>query len=105
MFLLLLNTQGTIKTKTIIRHDDNFIFSYLICFVFNRYYVLDDGVAVENDDRHSGNQLLRDSLIAIDRISKIDANMIMKSVNVIIKRKNLISGHSDSRVDGLASRF
>ncbi|XP_031787839.1 glutathione hydrolase 5 proenzyme [Nasonia vitripennis] len=72
---------------------------------YPRYYVLDDGIAVENDDRHSGNQLLRDSLIAIDTVSKIDANMIMKSVNVIIKRKNLISGHSDSRVDGLASRF
>jgi hypothetical protein len=60
---------------------------------------------MEHDDRHSGNRLLLDSLIAIDSTSKVDPKMIMKSINVIIKRKNLISGHSDSRGDGLASRF
>lgn len=60
---------------------------------------------MENDERHPGNRLLRDSLVTIDSTSKTDASMIMKSVNIIIKRKNLISGHSDSRGDGLASRF
>ncbi|XP_011497680.1 PREDICTED: gamma-glutamyltranspeptidase 1-like [Ceratosolen solmsi marchali] len=72
---------------------------------YPRYYVLSDGIAIENDDRHSGNRLLHDSLMAIASMSKVDPNMITKSVNVIIKRKNLINGHSDSRGDGLASRF
>lgn len=64
-----------------------------------------DGIVIENDDRHSGSRLLRDSLVAIDSISNVDTTLLMKSVNVIIKRKNLINAHSDSRGDGLASRF
>ncbi|KAL7288659.1 hypothetical protein TKK_0017390 [Trichogramma kaykai] len=72
---------------------------------YARYYVLSDGITVEKDERQSSNRLLHDSLLAIDKTSTTDVEMIMKSVNVIIKRKNLISGHSDSRGDGLASRF
>ncbi|XP_023246688.1 glutathione hydrolase 7-like [Copidosoma floridanum] len=72
---------------------------------YPRYYMLSDGIAMENDDKQLGNKLLYDSLKAVDAVSKADANTIMKSINIIIKRKNLISAHSDSRGHGLASRF
>ncbi|XP_058808769.1 uncharacterized protein LOC131674242 isoform X2 [Phymastichus coffea] len=79
--------------------------SVSVAVEYPRYYLLLDGIAIENDDRHSSSRLLRDSLIAIDSVSKVDARMLMKSVNIIIKRKNFITAHSDSRGDGLASRF
>lgn len=70
-----------------------------------RYYVLSDGITMENDDKQLGNKLLYNSLLTIDSISKTDADSLGKSVNIIIKRKNLISAHSDSRGHGLASRY
>ncbi|KAJ8682584.1 hypothetical protein QAD02_018376 [Eretmocerus hayati] len=72
---------------------------------YPRYYILSDGFTIESDSKQLGNKLLYDSLVEIEPHSKTDFVMLMKSVNIIIKRKNLISGHSDSRGDGLASRF
>ena len=74
-------------------------------YMLFRYYILPDGIAIESDYRYLGSRLLYDSLMNIDSISNVDANSLLKSVNVIVKRKNIISAHSDSRADGLASRF
>ncbi|XP_026674097.1 glutathione hydrolase 7-like isoform X2 [Ceratina calcarata] len=68
---------------------------------YPRYYFSSDGLlAVENDEKHSLDALVRDRL-TFPAVVNSDS----KSVNAIIKRRDLMSSHSDSRGGGLASRF
>ncbi|XP_035733698.1 glutathione hydrolase 7-like isoform X2 [Vespa mandarinia] len=67
-----------------------------------RYYLLSDGVSIENDQLHILKTVLQNKSTSI---SNIDASSISKSVNAIIKHEDLITSHSDSRGGGLASRF
>lgn len=68
-----------------------------------RYYLLSDGVSIENDPTHLLETILHDKLNL--SISHIDASSVLKSVNAVIKHRDLITSHSDSRGGGLASRF
>ncbi|XP_034193469.2 glutathione hydrolase 7 isoform X2 [Osmia lignaria lignaria] len=72
---------------------------------YPRYYILTHGLAVENDQKHSVDTLIRNQLNLIVPPSHVDAYLILKSVNAIIKKKDLMSSHSDSRGGGLSSRF
>ncbi|XP_031842532.1 glutathione hydrolase 7 [Nomia melanderi] len=72
---------------------------------YPRYYFLSDGLAVENDQKHSVNILLRNQLNSMAPTLHMDTNLILKSVNAIIKRKDSMSSHSDSRGGGLSSRY
>ncbi|CAK9808239.1 Glutathione hydrolase 2 [Anthophora quadrimaculata] len=72
---------------------------------YPRYYFLSDGLAIENDQKHSVDTLIRDQLNLIVPAPHVDTDLVLKSVNAIIKRKDLMSSHSDSRGGGLASRF
>lgn len=72
---------------------------------YPRYYVLSDGLATESDPKHSVDILIRNELNSMISVSQTDANLILKSVNAIIKRKDLMSSHSDSRGGGLSSRY
>ncbi|XP_076166696.1 glutathione hydrolase 7 [Ptiloglossa arizonensis] len=72
---------------------------------YPRYYFLSDGFAVENDQKHSVSILLRNQLNSMVPALYMDTDLVLKSVNAIIKRKDLMSSHSDSRGGGLASRF
>ncbi|XP_066586447.1 glutathione hydrolase 7-like isoform X2 [Prorops nasuta] len=65
---------------------------------YPRYYLLPDGMTVEHD--HS----IKPTELNIP-ISHIDAITISKSVNVIIKTRDSMTSHSDSRGGGIASRF
>ncbi|KAK1125805.1 hypothetical protein K0M31_005348 [Melipona bicolor] len=67
-----------------------------------RYYFSSDEFVIENDPKHSIDALIRSQL---NLIVQLETDSILKSVNVIIKRKDLMSSHSDSRGGGLASRF
>ncbi|XP_043790880.1 glutathione hydrolase 7-like [Apis laboriosa] len=71
---------------------------------YPRYYFSSNGLAIENNQKHSINILIQNQLNLIVPISYLDTD-IVKSVNAIIKRKDLMSSHSDSRGGGLASRF
>ncbi|OAD59206.1 Gamma-glutamyltransferase 5, partial [Eufriesea mexicana] len=71
---------------------------------YPRYYFSSDGLAVENDQKHSVNMLIRNQLNLM-MSTHLDTDLVLKSVNAIIKRKDLMSSHSDSRGGGLASRF
>nr|XP_050845746.1 uncharacterized protein LOC127062111 isoform X2 [Vespula vulgaris] len=70
-----------------------------------RYYLLSDGVSIENDQSHILQTILQNKSNISMPISNIDACSILKSVNVIMKHEDLITSHSDSRGGGLASRF
>ncbi|XP_076295947.1 glutathione hydrolase 7 isoform X1 [Lasioglossum baleicum] len=72
---------------------------------YPRYYFLSDGLAVESDQKHSVNILLRNQLNLMVPALHVDTDLISKSVNAIIKRKDLMSSHSDSRGGGLSSRY
>ncbi|CAL7937852.1 unnamed protein product [Xylocopa violacea] len=72
---------------------------------YPRYYFSSDGLAIENDQKYSIDVLIRNQLNLIISGSHVDTNLALKSVNAIIKRKDLMSSHSDSRGGGLASRF
>ena len=72
---------------------------------YPRYYFLMDELAVESDQKHSVNTLIRNQLNSIVPVLHVDNELVLKSVNAIIKRKDLMSSHSDSRGGGLASRF
>ncbi|XP_012281217.1 uncharacterized protein LOC105700158 isoform X3 [Orussus abietinus] len=69
---------------------------------FPRYFVKPDGIVIENDDKHAADTMLRVQLI---NLSNADPNQAPKSVNVIIKNKDSMTSHSDSRGGGLASRY
>lgn len=71
---------------------------------YPRYYFSSNGLTIENNQKHSVNILIQNQLNLIVPISYLDTD-IVKSVNAIIKRKDLMSSHSDSRGGGLASRF
>ncbi|KAF7404897.1 hypothetical protein HZH66_003803 [Vespula vulgaris] len=70
-----------------------------------RYYLLSDGVSIENDQSHILKTILQNKSNISMPISNIDACSILKSVNAIMKHEDLITSHSDSRGGGLASRF
>ncbi|XP_043664824.1 glutathione hydrolase proenzyme-like isoform X3 [Vespula pensylvanica] len=70
-----------------------------------RYYLLSDGVSIENDQSHILKTILQNKSNISMPISNIDACSILKSVNAIMKYEDLITSHSDSRGGGLASRF
>ncbi|KAI4501981.1 hypothetical protein M0802_002663 [Mischocyttarus mexicanus] len=70
-----------------------------------RYYLLSDGLSIENDESHALKTVLQIKSNLTTPISNTDASSISKSVNAIIKHKDLITSHSDSRGGGLASRF
>ncbi|KZC12472.1 Gamma-glutamyltranspeptidase 1, partial [Dufourea novaeangliae] len=72
---------------------------------YPRYYFSSDGLAVESDQKHSVNILLQNQLNAMVPALHTVTDLPLKSVNAIIKRKDLMSSHSDSRGGGLASRF
>ncbi|KAK2586188.1 hypothetical protein KPH14_001453 [Odynerus spinipes] len=70
-----------------------------------RYYLLSDGLSIENDQTHSLETILHDKLNLSISISHTDASSVSKSINAIIKHRDVIMSHSDSRGGGLASRF
>ncbi|XP_054016414.1 glutathione hydrolase 7-like [Hylaeus anthracinus] len=70
-----------------------------------RYYFSLDGLAVESDQKHSVSIQLRNQLSSMIPVPYVDTDLTSKSVNAIIKRKDIMSSHSDSRGGGLASRF
>lgn len=70
-----------------------------------RYYFSSDGFVIENDPKHSIDTLMRNQLNLIVPAPHLKTDSVLKSVNAIIKRKDLMSSHSDSRGGGLASRF
>nr|XP_003699674.2 PREDICTED: gamma-glutamyltransferase 7-like isoform X1 [Megachile rotundata] len=72
---------------------------------YPRYYILTHGLAIESDQKHSVDTLIRNQLNLIVPPSHVDAYLILKSVNAIIKKKDSMSSHSDSRGGGLSSRF
>ncbi|XP_078053015.1 glutathione hydrolase 7 isoform X2 [Augochlora pura] len=72
---------------------------------YPRYYFLSDGLAVESDQKHTVNTLLRNQLNLMVPALHVDTDLILKSVNAIIKRKDSMSSHSDSRGGGLSSRY
>ncbi|XP_033215716.1 glutathione hydrolase 7-like isoform X2 [Belonocnema kinseyi] len=72
---------------------------------YPRYYLLPDGVAIENDSSYSIDMAVLNQLKSSRPPSAVDPNSIMKSINMIIERRNKISSHSDSRGGGLSSRY
>lgn len=74
-------------------------------FTTFRYYLLSDGLAIESDQKHSVNTQIRNQLHLMVPTLHVDGDSVLKSVNAIIKRKDSMSSHSDSRGGGLASRF
>ncbi|XP_060824662.1 glutathione hydrolase 7-like isoform X2 [Bombus pascuorum] len=72
---------------------------------YPRYYFSSDGFVIENDSKHSIDTLMRNQLNLMVPAPHLKTDSVLKSVNAIIKRKDLMSSHSDSRGGGLASRF
>ncbi|XP_014482015.1 PREDICTED: gamma-glutamyltransferase 7-like [Dinoponera quadriceps] len=72
---------------------------------YPRYYYVSDGMVIENNQRHSMEAALRVRLQPLISSLPTDNNLLIKSVNAIIKRKDSLSSHSDSRGNGIASRF
>ena len=70
-----------------------------------RYYLLPDGVAIESDNSYSMDIAIASLLKSNFSQSHADAISIMKSINMVIERRNMITSHSDSRGGGLASRY
>ncbi|EFN85988.1 Gamma-glutamyltranspeptidase 1 [Harpegnathos saltator] len=72
---------------------------------YPRYYYVSDGMVIENNQRHSMETALRIRLQPMISSLPTDDNSLIKSVNAIIKRKDALSSHSDSRGNGISSRF
>ncbi|XP_048506673.1 glutathione hydrolase 1 proenzyme-like [Athalia rosae] len=70
-----------------------------------RYYLMSDGISIENKFPHVMDHTLRAHLSSMLNLSAQDADQFMKSCNAIIKMKDTMTGHSDSRGGGVASRF
>lgn len=105
MFLKLSNIPGMkFRFFTLNPDDRNDTHSSNSVTAF-RYYFLMDELAVESDQKHSVNTLIRNQLNSIVPVLHVDTELVLKSVNAIVKRKDLMSSHSDSRGGGLASRF
>lgn len=65
-----------------------------------------DGIAIEGENKNLAiDATVINELKNFHSTSHVNANSILKSINMIIERRNMISSHSDSRGDGLASRF
>lgn len=62
-------------------------------------------MVIENNQRHSMEPALQDRLDSMISSLSHDDSLSMKSVNAIVKKKDLLSSHSDSRGNGIASRF
>jgi len=61
---------------------------------------------IENNQRHSIDTALQARLHPmILSLPIFDDNLLIKSINAIIKKKDSLSSHSDSRGNGIASRF
>lgn len=71
---------------------------------YARYYLLSNGVTIENDQNFAIDPAVISHLNIINS-SQVNGNSLLKSINMIIERRNTISSHSDSRGEGLASRF
>ncbi|XP_032662600.1 glutathione hydrolase 7-like isoform X1 [Odontomachus brunneus] len=72
---------------------------------YPRYYHVSDGMVIENNQRHSMETALRIRLQPMISSLPTDDSLFIKSVNAIIRRKDSLSSHSDSRGNGIASRF
>ncbi|XP_012537944.1 glutathione hydrolase 7-like isoform X2 [Monomorium pharaonis] len=72
---------------------------------YPRYYFASDGMVIENNQRHSMEAALQARLYSMISSLSHDDNLSMTSVNAIVKRKDSLSSHSDSRGNGIASRF
>ncbi|KAL6263856.1 hypothetical protein P5V15_003937 [Pogonomyrmex californicus] len=73
---------------------------------YPRYYFSSDGISfmkIENNQKHSMEIALQARLYSM--ISSHDNNLPIKSVNAVVKKKDLLSSHSDSRGNGISSRF
>ncbi|XP_011873692.1 PREDICTED: gamma-glutamyltranspeptidase 2-like [Vollenhovia emeryi] len=72
---------------------------------YPRYYFASDGIVIENNQRHSMEAALQARLYSmLSQLSHDDISST-RSVNAIVKRKDSLSSHSDSRGNGIASRF
>ncbi|XP_043471042.1 glutathione hydrolase 1 proenzyme-like isoform X3 [Leptopilina heterotoma] len=71
---------------------------------YPRYYLLPNGVTIESDQNFAIDPAVTSHLNVINS-SQVNGNSLLKSINMIIERRNTISSHSDSRGEGLASRF
>lgn len=61
---------------------------------------------IENNQRHSIDTALQARLYPmILSLPIFNDNLLIKSINAIIKKKDSLSSHSDSRGNGIASRF
>lgn len=61
---------------------------------------------IENNQRHSIDPALQARLYPmILSLPIFEDNLLIKSINAIIKKKDSLSSHSDSRGNGIASRF
>ncbi|XP_072767225.1 glutathione hydrolase 7 [Anoplolepis gracilipes] len=72
---------------------------------YPRYYFAPGGIMIEHNQRHSIETALQARLYPMISSFPIDDNLLIKSINAIIKKKDLLSSHSDSRGNGIASRF
>lgn len=79
--------------------------TYQFIQIFYRYYFASDGMVIENNQRHSMEAALQARLYSIISPLFHDDSSSMRSVNAIVKRKDSLSSHSDSRGNGIASRF
>ncbi|EZA50899.1 hypothetical protein DMN91_001304 [Ooceraea biroi] len=70
-----------------------------------RYYFVSDGIVAENNQRHSMEATLRARLRPMISSLSIDDNLLTRSINAIVKKTDSLSSHSDSRGNGIASRF
>lgn len=60
---------------------------------------------IEHNQRHSIDTALQARLYSMISSLPIDDSLLTKSINAIIKKKDSLSSHSDSRGNGIASRF
>lgn len=72
---------------------------------YPRYYFASDGMVIENNERHSMEAALQARLYSVISSLSHDGTSSVGSVNAIVKRKDSLSSHSDSRGNGIASRF
>ncbi|XP_077257869.1 glutathione hydrolase 7 isoform X2 [Temnothorax americanus] len=72
---------------------------------YPRYYFASDGMVIEDNQRHSMEAALQARLYSMISPLSHDDSSSMRSVNAIVKRKDSLSSHSDSRGNGIASRF
>lgn len=62
---------------------------------------------IEHNQRHSIETALQARLPKLSSLPIVnsDGRLLIKSINAIIKKKDSLSSHSDSRGNGIASRF